>query len=829
MKRKTVHNADHSCRRTRRRGTARLFVLGAVTCGTLLTSQALTPQAYAQTPPAPAAQQASMIAFDIPAGDIFTVAQRFEEATGLRVVFAVPNIEGLPSPGVRGRLTAQQALDTLLMGTGIGYARSNSGVITLDLRTAEFLTVTAEAPSLESPKYTEPIRDTPQTVVVIPQEVLDEQGATSLRDALRNTPGITIMAGEGGAAPGDNLLIRGFSARNDVYIDGARDPGVTSRDTFNTESVEVAKGPSSVTTGRGATGGSVNMVTKSAELMNAASARVAGGNADYKRATFDVNRRLTPTIALRINGLWQDAGVPRRDEVTQKSWGIAPTLGIGLGKPTSVSLSYQHLHQNNLPDYGLPGTLPDAANAAGLTANDLDFSNFYGLVARDHEKMNGDVATATVEHRFSQTLTLRNLTRYGRNTLDRVVTSPRAATSANSAADPGFNPALPQIRRTDTKYQYRTDSTITTQTDLSKSFTGAIQHEAVIGLELAHDQQPSYSAADTFTNGRPPVTSLLNPEPEQAYAPAIAPTGASSEARAQSTAAYAFDTIKLNSNWQVDLSGRYDRVKVDYDTVSATGVPAEFGRLDDAFSGRAGVVFKPVTRGSIYAAYSTSFTPSYDGSFGLTLSSSGANNQALPPERSYNIEVGTKWDVRPTLFATLAVFNMEKTNAKTTDLSGATVLAGNQQVRGVELGLSGNLTPAWSVFSGLSLMNGRITDSGNVAEVDRQLSYVPDTSFNVWTSYRLPFNLTLGGGAQFTAGYYFTNTNALTTANAAAVKDLTEYWLYSMMGSYRVNEHISLQINGMNLSNAKYVERGYSGHFLPGPGRAVQIGPVINF
>jgi catecholate siderophore receptor len=829
MKRRTIRNAERSSRVKRRHGTTRLFVLGAVASGSLLTGHADAQTTAPAVQPAPQ-DAGSRIAFDIAAGDLAAVVRRFEAVTGMRVTFAIPALETLPSPGVRGRLTSYEALDELLTGTGVGYAVTTPGMVTLNVRTSETVTVTGESLGVASPKYTQPLRDTPQTVVVIPQQVLAEQGATSLRDALRNTPGITLTAGEGGTAPGDNLLIRGFSARNDVYIDGARDPGVTSRDTFNTEAVEVAKGPSSVTSGRGATGGSVNLVTKSAELMNAASARVIGGNASYKRATFDVNRRLTPTIGFRVNGMWQDAGVPRRDEVTQKGWGVAPTIGIGLGGPTSLNLSYQHLHQNNVPDYGLPGTLPDLAAASGMTVKDLDFSNFYGLLSRDHETMDANIATATVEHRFSPTLRLRNLTRYGQNTLDRVVTPPRAASVANGAADPGFNPAIPQIRRTDTKYQYRTDRTVTNQTDLSHSFaTGPIRHDAVIGLELAHDRQPSESATDTFANGRPPVTSLLDPDPEQLYVPAIVRTGARSDARSQSTAAYAFDTLKVNSNWQVDLSGRYDRVEVDYDTVSATGVPAQFGRTDAAFSGRAAVVFKPVLRGSIYAAYSTSFNPSFDGAFGLTLASTGVNNQALPPERSHNLEVGTKWDIRPSLFATAAVFQMEKANAKTTDLSGATVLAGDQQVRGVEFGLSGNLTSRWSAMTGLSLMNGRIKESANVAEVDRQLSYVPDTSFNVWISYRLPRNLTLGGGAQFTSGYYFSNTNALTTANAAAIKDLTQYWLYSLMGSYRVNGHITLQINGMNLSNARYVERGYSGHFLPGAGRAFQVGPVINF
>ena len=242
--------------------------------------------------------------------------------------------------------------------------------------------------------------------------------------------------------------------------------------------------------------------------------RFAGGNADQKRSTIDVNRRVSETVAVRLNGMWQDSGVPGRDDVTQKEWGFAPSIGFGLGRPTTVTVGYQRLQQNNVPDYGLPGTLPDLAVAAGKTVDDLDFSNFYGLLSRDHEKVTSDVVTGTVEHRFGRGRSLRNLTRYGRNYLDRVVTPPRAASAANGGADPGYDPTVAQIRRTDTKYQYRDDRTINNQTDLTADFaTGSVRHSAVTGLELAHDRQPSYAATDLFTNGRPPVTDLFHPDP----------------------------------------------------------------------------------------------------------------------------------------------------------------------------------------------------------------------------------------------------------------------------------------------------------------------------
>ena len=229
------------------------------------------------------------------------------------------------------------------------------------------------------------------------------------------------------------------------------------------------------------------------------------------------------------------------------------------------------------------------------------------------------MATAIVDHKFSKTLSLRNLTRYGKNYRDAVLTPPRPATTVagQGPEDPGYNPAVPQMRRTDTKYQHRNDRMATNQTDLTAVFkTGPVGHSADIGVEIARDHQPTYAIADLFTNGRPPVDDLFNPTPNAEYTPALAPTGASSDAHAASAAVYAFDTIKLSDHWQVDLGVRWDRVVVDYTSVAVTGVATSFGRTDKAVTGRAGVVYKPVSKGSIYAAYSTSFTPSFDGTLG---------------------------------------------------------------------------------------------------------------------------------------------------------------------------------------------------------------------
>lgn len=709
-----------------------------------------------------------------------------------------------------------------------------------------------EKPS--SPKLTEPVLDTPQTIVTIPHEVFTQQAQTSLRDVLRNTPGITVQAGEGGSAPGDNIFVRGFGARNDVFIDGVRDPGVLNRDTFNIEEVEVAKGPASTISGRGSTGGAINMVTKMARRSDFGDFRVAVGNAGYQRGSADINHAVGNGAALRMNAVWTDAGVPGRDAVENRNWGLAPSLAFGLGSPTRLYVNLMHMQQDNLPDYGLPGTLP-ANLPAGQTIEDLDWSNFYGLKSRDREDIASDQATVIVEHDLGAGAQLRNLTRYGRNVRDTVVTPPRAAnafagngTAPQSLNDPGFDPTRPQIRRTDTKYQDREDEIFANQTNLTLDFdTGAVRHALVAGIELARERSSSYDGADRCApsdgnvppadlcpGGRPPVADFYHPDPD-AYQARIHRTGASGHATADDIAVYLFDTLHLNDRWELSAGLRRERFDVDYLAIAAPTAPdtagtvQRFSRRDDMTSWRTGVVYKPSADNSIYAAYGTSFNPSADGSQGLTLGparngNNGPNDPALAPEETRAWEIGSKWNLlHDRLLLTAALFRSDKTNAKTIDAAGNTVLAGNQQVQGVELGVSGYLTQDWSLFGGYVWMDSSIEQSADAAEVDKALQYAPKSSFNLWTSYRVLPPFTLGAGAQFTDGYFFNNANTVSNQNLALIQRRTRYWLFNAMASYELGEHTTLQLNLNNLTDERYVERGYTGHFTPGPGRSVLL------
>jgi catecholate siderophore receptor len=711
-----------------------------------------------------------------------------------------------------------------------------------------------------SPKLTEPVVDTPQTIVTIPHEVFTQQAQTSLRDVLRNTPGIAVQAGEGGGAPGDNIFVRGFGARNDVFIDGVRDPGVLSRDTFNIEEVEIAKGPASTISGRGSTGGAINLVTRMARSSQFGDLRITAGSDNYRRGSADINQPFGETAALRLNAVWTDAGVPGRDEVRNRNWGVAPSLAFGLGTPTRLYFNLMHMQQDNLPDYGLPGTLP-ASMPAGQTVDDLDWSSFYGLKSRDHEHISSDQATIIVEHDLAGGAQLRNLTRYGRNVRDTVVTAPRAAnayasngTTPQSLNDPGFDPTRPQIRRTDAKYQDRDDAIFSNQTNLVLDVeTGRIRHALVTGIELSREESNSYVGADRCApsdgsippvdicpGGRPPVTDIYDPDPGASYHAQIHRTGTSGHATADNVALYAFDTVHLDERWELSAGLRHERFDVDYLAITAPATPGaaattqRFNRRDDMTSWRAGVVYKPTPDSSLYAAYGTSFNPSADGTQGLVLAPAssggiGANDPRLAPEETRAIEVGSKWNPHNSLLLTAALFRSEKTNARTTDASGNVVLAGNQQVQGIELGVSGNLSENWALAGGYAWMDSSVEESAVAAEVDKALQYTPKSSFNLWSTYRVLPKLTIGGGAQFTDGYFFTNANTPANPNLAVIQSHTRYWLFNAMASYELGERTTLQLNLNNLADERYVERGYTGHFTPGPGRSILLGIDYRF
>jgi len=815
MKNKSIVDELTSRRpRRRRRGVARLFVLSTAVVASTVVGRVspVYAQQIARESDARANQSSGdqLRRFDIAPGTIASVAGRFQTITGIRVVLAT-DIGDLPSAGVVGTMTAAQALERWLAGTGVGFVFTDAVTVALDIRTSEFVSVEGHGPTVTSPKFTQPLRDIPQTIAIIPKETIQAQGATTLRDVLRNVPGITFQAGEGGGGlPGDSFTLRGFSASNDMFIDGVRDPGGYTRDAFNLEQVEVAKGPSSSIAGRGTTGGAVNQVTKSPNRQSEGSASIGVGSADHRRATLDVNRPFgAPTIgtAFRLNAMFTDSGVPGRDVVENRGWGIAPSVAAGLGSPTQMVVKYQHLSQDNVPDYGLPwGSSPGFPTGAFRSTPPIDQSNFYGLRDYDFENIASDVATGEVSHRFNGALTLRNLTRYSKTDRDSAITSPR--------------PPNRQLQR-----RTMGNDTLANQTNLTSSLaTGSIRHEVAAGIDLSRETTSNQNSSQTTNQ---PQVSMTDPNPgDRPFGPMPANTGNPSETLLHQAGAYAFDTVNIGARWQFTGGARMDVVDVDYAlTTLATGEVSTIRNTDSMISWRGGVVYKPRPMSSVYLGYGTSFNPSVDAAAtgaALSTSATAANNPNLAPEETHNYEAGTKWDLLGNrLSLTGAVFRTEKINARTRNATGDPfVLNGRQRVAGVELGASGNITNRWSVLAAYAFMHSRIDASANAAEEGMNLALTPENTFNLWTSFALPWEVTVGGGVQYMDAV-FRNTTSATV--------VPSYWLVNGLASYAVNEKLTLRLNGQNLADTQYVDRVGGGHYIPGPRRQVLLNLDVRF
>jgi catecholate siderophore receptor len=763
------------------------------------------------------ATQAPVFRFDIKSGSMSDVIRIFEKQTGLAI--AMPTDVGtITSPGVAGVFTADQALTRLLAGTALAHRFAGAGAVEIQLHVQDAVVhVHDRLPSSSSVKFSQPLVDTPQTVTVVPRAVIESQGATSLRDVLRNVPGITMQAGEGGGGlPGDSLSIRGFSASSDIFIDGVRDVGAYSRDAFNLEQVEVIKGPASTFGGRGSTGGAVNLSTKTPMLEALRRGTLAFGNAGSQRVTADVNEA-APNVAggtaVRVNAMWQDAGVAGRDLVNNGSWAVAPTIAVGLQRSTRATLSYQHLRQNNVPDYGLPwGTSTDPATGEVFQTGALnatpavDQSNFYGLKDYDFEDITNDVATLRVDHSFGSRTRLQNSTRYGATHRDSAITAPR--------------PPNRQLQRREMRNEAFANQTALTATLRMPG----VQHDITSGFEAGNEETLTRNSAQTTNQ---PQISLRSPNPDEApFGPMPAITGDPSTATTATLGAYLFDTATIGPHLELSGGVRWDRSDVRYRlTTQATGAVTELARVDNVLSWRGGAVYKPRPNGSVYAGYGTSFNPASDaGAVGTALSTNATavNSVNLDPEKSRNAEVGTKWSFwEQRLALTTAFFRTEKTNARTRNLtSDPFVLAGRQRVQGIEVGASGQIVPGLNALASYSYLRSEIVDTANTAEAGRDLALVPKGAASLWLTWQIQPRTTVGGGAQYMDSVFRNTTTDL---------KVPSYWLINAVASYEINSHLSLRLNATNLGDKSYVDRVGGGHYIPGPRRSLQLTTGIGF
>ncbi|HWB83231.1 MAG TPA: TonB-dependent siderophore receptor [Bryobacteraceae bacterium] len=772
-----------------------------------VTHRAQAPSAVAQTQGSQPVRR-----FAIPPGQLDSVLADFEHITGYSVTVSQAGIRGVASPGVTGVYTAAQALQKLLAGTGLTYRFSSPNALSLDIQSVAIsVDVTGRVDPLaaSSPKFAQPLLDTPQTITSVPEVVMEQQGVTTLRDALRNVAGISLAAGEGGAQ-GDNLTIRGFTARNDLYIDGMRDFGSYYRDPFNTEEVEVLQGPSSVTFGRGSTGGVVNQATKTPGLT-----RFISGDADFgsdltRRVAVDYNQplqKLGSGAAFRLNVMGDEGNVAGRDIAENRRFGIAPSLALGLGSPTRWTFSYFHQNADDIPDYGLPWLFNGPAP--------VPRNNYYGFKDGNYLRTYDDIGTFKVEHDVNSHISLRNQARFANYVRDVLITEPQVPKTVT------LDTPLDQIDVTRHEIGVNsTESLLDEQLDLTANFeTGVIRHSLVSGIEAG--RETSNPTRPTWTNV--PDADLLNPDP---YQPLSGDATITSRVRttAVTTAAYALDTLRFGKHWDLTGGIRWDRFDTNY--AQTVGAVASYHRVDEMPSWRAAVVYKPVSFGSIYFDAGTSFNPSAES---LSLSASTAS---LPPEKNRTYEFGSKWEMaRNRLSLRAALFRTEKLNAREPDPNNTllNVLAGTQRVNGAQIDVRARLTDRWNLLASYADLDGTLISSNYYpAAIGAPLANVPRHTFNFWSTQQLPWRWETGIGTNFVSSRTASSTAPFDPVTGL-LKEVPGYWTFSAMAKHRLAEHVDLQVNINNITNRYYYDELHPAHIVLGPGRSALAGLKFKF
>lgn len=702
---------------------------------------------------------------------------------------------------------------------------------------------------VSSPKFTQSLLDTTQSIQVIGKEIMQQQGATTLTEALRNSPGVgTFYVGENGATnTGDAIYMRGFDTSGSIFVDGVRDLGTVSRDVFNIEQVEVTKGPDGTEYGRTSPTGAVNLVTKQPVLGNGISGSVQVGSGQRQRATADWNQALDGDKAFRLNVMGQDSGVYGRDRVKNDRWGIAPSLAFGLGTPTRVYLDYLHIKQNNRPDggvptIGLPGyTAPDKRGFLNDAAK-VDPSNFYGT-DQDHDRDTQDMFTVIVEHDFNENLALHNTSRLGRTTQDYLLTSFMGSTANLLTPNPA-DPSTWTIARSLPTFKHQANRIATNQTNLTAHLgDGAVTHDISAGIELTQEKARTIGFG-ALGGSTWPAANLYAPD-SHVRGLVYGETGAHSDAKTTTEAAYLFDTAKFGEHWQVNAGVRMDHYKTEFDSLVACGgrggpacgtrptgtiVPGvDASKSDNLFNYKLGVLYKPTANGSIYVNFAQSQEPPGGNTLTLSSSANSADNPLFDPQKARTAEVGTKWDlIDQKLLLTAALYRTTVTNdvvQDPTDLQYYQV--GKKRVQGVEITAVGKLTENWAVSAGFTTMDATVK-TGTVVTADgsNDLAYTPKKAFTSWTTYRLPFGLTIGGGARYSGELKRGTDGAVGTPAYTKA-----YWVFDAMASYPVNRHVDLQLNVYNLFDKDYVaainKSGY--RYTPATPRSAMLSANIRF
>ena len=659
-------------------------------------------------------------------------------------------------------------------------------------------TVTSyQAPvSSSATKIKAPLRDVPQTVNVVTQRLIEDQAAHSLQDVLRNVPGVSFNNGDGQR---DQVLIRGFSALGDLFLDGIRDDAMYYRDLSNIEHVDVVKGPAAVLYGRGSSGGVINRISKKPNGQRIREVTLSGGSFDHKRAQFDIGDRLDDTASFRVTGTKEDGGSFREQGFIERE-ALSPSLRFALNSDTTLLLQADYLKDRRLTDMGMP--------AIDGRPVDMPIETYYGSADARKDDYNQSIVTsarATLEHRINDNWSLREQFGLYRYELDRHNTFAQKINGSGSTA-------TASMFRGDVQRQ---DDGWFNQLELNhKTSTGPVQHQLLYGIEVGEQKKDllNRGLADAAT------VSLYNPV---LVRPNLNTTlTASNLTTLKVSSAYVQDLLTLSPQWKALLGVRYDEFEQRVED-RMPGKPS-LRRVDREWSPRAGVVFQPDDWQSYYLSHSRSFQPSGE------VLAFAANIADIAPEETSNIELGAKFDLfdgRSSL--TAAVFELTRRGVKETEpVSKVIVPVGEQRTRGLELALNGELATGWQLAAGYAYLDAEITKSvatsGGIALQGKRMALTPRHSANLWLKHELGGGFALAGGANYASNRYASNDNTIS---------LGSYVVYDAALSYKAKA-FDVAFNVKNLGDKRYFVSGHgSSNNLnqPGAPRSYELTTRLRF
>lgn len=648
-----------------------------------------------------------------------------------------------------------------------------------------------------------PAKDIPQSLTVVNEKLIHDQGKDSFKSALENVIGITFEAGEGGRV-GDNIRLRGFSAAGDIYQDGMRDIAQYNRDTFNTDRVEVLRGAASMLFGRGSTGGIINQVSKQPRLITEHEINATIGTDNYQRLQGDFNFKLDDDAALRINAMTTDSdGRGDNAGASTHRRGLALDYRFGIGTANEFQVSYYHLHYNDKPDWGF-------AWLEGRPAPSPTNKYWYGLDS-DFQNDKADALTLSHTHRWTDGSSLKTTLRDGY--YSRAMWATQSSFAAGTTVS-NINPDTVVNRRTNAKAGKEHHTFLQTDYLTSTQWFGR-KNSLLVGAEYAVEN----SSRSTYPSliATKPSTTVGNPSSAGISGNLIEQVA--TQFTATTLGLYVQDTIDLTPYWKVVAGLRLDRFQGDFDRSGNTAPNnTPLSRSDNLLSKRVGLMYQPNEEVSYYAAYGTSFNTSGD------LYQFDPRSANTPPESSRNMEIGVKWELYGgDLSLRTALARTEKYNERNTDIDTANnsyLLSGKRHTDALEFEVAGRITPQWDVFAGLGFLRAVIDQSGSnaagLAEVGQNPGLSPSRQANLFTTYRISDKWRIGGG--FTAVSQNKPANSVTTTNRAP-----GYVKADALVEYRINEGNTVKLNIDNLFDKVYYNTLYRGFAAPGAERTVHL------